>query len=279
MTGPFPPGDDTSTPPSPARHALAIGSGKGGVGKSTVTLNLALALVERGAAVGILDADFYGPNIPLMVGLVRSEWGQSLTLASSRDLPPIEPMERYGLKIMSVGFLIGEDQPLVLDATTVRLMLGQLLRRVRWGALDYLLIDLPPGTADVQQQIVQHLTLAGAVLVVTPQDVAHLDGKKAVGLFRRAHVPILGVVENMSGFTCPHCGGSVDVFPPVPEARAIWSTDVRSLGRVPLDPTVSQGGDRGRPVLIEHPQSPQAAAFRAVAQRVVEQLEAAGGAP
>ena len=262
---------------APARYALAVGSGKGGVGKSTVTVNLALALAERGAAVGILDADLYGPNIPLMVGLVRAQWGGSIALASRSELPPIAPMERYGLKIMSVGFLIGEDQPLVFDAMTVRLQIGQLLRRVQWGALDYLLIDLPPGTADVQQQVLQQVSLAGAIVVVTPQDVAHLDGKKAVTFFRRARVPIVGVVENMSGFSCPHCGGSVDIFPPVPESRAIWSMGVSSLGRVPLDPLVSQSSDRGRPALIEHGQSPQAAAFRAIAQRVTEHLEAAGG--
>jgi ATP-binding protein involved in chromosome partitioning len=188
-------------------------------------------------------------------------------------------MERHGLKIMSVGFLIGEDQPLVLDAMTIRLIMGQLLHRVNWGPLDYLLIDLPPGTADVQQIVVQELSLAGAVLVVTPQDVAHLDGKKAVGLFRRAGVPILGVVENMSGYTCPHCGGSIDIFPRVPDARAIWTMGVSNLGRVPLDPSVSQGGDRGRPVLIEHAHSPQADAFRGIAAQVAEQLRAGEGAP
>jgi ATP-binding protein involved in chromosome partitioning len=265
-------GDTGSTPP--ARFIIAVGSGKGGVGKSTVSLNLALALAERGKAVGLLDADLYGPNIPLMIGLTRKEWIGDWTLARKGAPQVIQPVERYGLKIMSAGFLLGEDQPMILEALMVRALLTQLTHQVAWGHPDYLIIDLPPGTADLQQNLLHDLQLSGVVLVVTPQDVAHLDGKKALQHYRRARVPILGAVENMSGFLCPHCGQPVDIFARVSEARAIWGMDVEKLGAIPLDPLVSQSGDRARPLLIAHPQSAQAAAFRQIAQHVAAKLEA-----
>lgn len=259
---------------SPARAIVAVGSGKGGVGKSTVSLNLALALAAGGAAVGLLDADVYGPNIPLMVGLVRTDWEQSWTLARNPALGELrlEPVRRFGLALMSAGFIIGEDQPLVWEAPLVRLLARQLLRNVAWGALDYLIVDLPPGTADVQQALAEEIPFSGALLVVTPQDVAHLDAKKAVQMYRRFGVPILGGVENMSGFLCPHCGEPADIFPRVPAARSIWAMGVEQLGAVPLDPAVSRAGDRGKPLLITHPDSPQAAAFRAAAQRLAARL-------
>ncbi len=262
--------------PSPARFALAVGSGKGGVGKSTVSLNLALALAERGAAVGVLDADVYGPNIPLMVGLTRKAWTGDWTLARSHEsgkqrLLPV--IERYGLKIMSAGFILGEDQPMVLQAMTIRLLAAQLVRQVDWGDLDYLIVDLPPGTADIQQILVREIVFTGAIIVVTPQDVAHLDARKAVQMYRRARIPVLGGVENMTGFACPHCGAPVEVFPRVPEGRAIWTMGVERIGTIPLDPSVSEAGDRGRPLLVEHPQSLQAAAFRDTARRLSEKLE------
>lgn len=259
----------------PARFTVAVGSGKGGVGKSTVALNLALALREGGAAVGLLDADVYGPNIPLMVGLTRKEWTGDWELARNQELGrarPLPPIERYGLKIMSAGFILGEDQPMILPAPTVALLIGQLVRQVSWGALDYLIIDLPPGTADVQHALLRELTLSGAIVVVTPQDVAHLDGKKAVQMYRRARVPVLGAVENMSGFNCPHCGQQVEIFSRVPDARAIWSMGIDRLAAVPVDPSVSEGGDRGRPVLVAHPQSALSVAFRQAARRLEEKL-------
>ncbi len=261
-------------PAPPARFIVAVGSGKGGVGKSTVSLNLALALAESGKAVGLLDADLYGPNIPLMVGLTRKAWTGDWTLARKGQQQTIQPVERYGLKIMSAGFLLGEDQPMVMEAQIVRALLMQLTQQVAWGDLDYLIIDLPPGTADLQQNLLQDLALSGVVLIVTPQDVAHLDGKKALQHYRRAGVSILGAVENMSGFLCPHCGQPVDIFARVPAARAIWSMNVEKLGAIPLDPLVSQSGDRARPLLIAHPQSPQAAAFRQIARHLEEKLEA-----
>jgi len=269
------PRDSRPTPAPPARFIIAVGSGKGGVGKSTVSLNLALALAERGKAVGLLDADLYGPNIPLMVGLTRKEWMGDWTLARKGRQQAIHPVERYGLKIMSAGFLLGEDQPMVLEALMVRALLTQLTQQVAWGNPDYLIIDLPPGTADLQQNLLHDLALSGVVLVVTPQDVAHLDGKKALQHYRRAGVPILGAIENMSGFLCPHCGQPVDIFARVSAARAIWAMDVEKLGAIPLDPLVSQSGDRAQPLLIAHPQSPQADAFRQIAQHVTAKLETA----
>jgi ATP-binding protein involved in chromosome partitioning len=258
--------------PAPARFTLAIASGKGGVGKSTVSLNLALALAEAGAAVGLLDADLYGPNIPLMLGLTRTAWSGDWTVARKGKQAAITPIERFGIKVMSAGFLLGEDQPMVLDAITMSLLLQQLTHQVTWGTLDYLLIDLPPGTADLQQHILRALKLSGVVLVVTPQDVAHLDGKKALQFYRRANVPILGAIENMSGFFCPHCGQPIDIFARVPSARAIWALGVPQLGAVPLDPALSQAGDTGRPLLIAHPSSPQAQAFRSIAAALQAKL-------
>ena len=270
------PEEAASTPSPPARFVVAIGSGKGGVGKSTVSLNLALALAERGLSVGLLDADMYGPNIPLMVGLTRKTWTGDWTVARKGKQIAIQPVERYGLKIMSAGFLLGEDQPMIFEALTVRMLLTQLVRQVAWGELDYLLIDLPPGTADIQQNLLKDLSLSGVVLVVTPQDVAHLDGKKALQHYRRVGVPIVGAIENMSGFLCPHCGEPIDIFARVHASRAIWTMDVEKLGAVPLDPTISQAGDTGHPLLIAQPASPQATAFRQIAQRLVEKLQAGG---
>lgn len=270
------PEEVNSTPSAPARFVVAVGSGKGGVGKSTVSLNLALALAERGLSVGLLDADMYGPNIPLMVGLTRKTWTGDWTVARRGEQASITPIERYGLKIMSAGFLLGEDQPMIFEALTVRMLLTQLVQQVAWGDLDYLLIDLPPGTADIQQNLLKDLSLSGVVLVVTPQDVAHLDGKKALQHYRRAGVPIVGAIENMSGFLCPHCGQPIDIFARVQPSRAIWAMDVEKLGAVPLDPTISQAGDTGHPLLIAQPASPQATSFRQIAQRLVEKLQAGG---
>jgi len=185
----------------------------------------------------------------------------------------LEPIERFGLKVMSAGFIIAEDQPLVLAAGTMQFMMSQLIWQVSWGNPRYLIVDLPPGTADIQQMLLREIGFAGAVLVVTPQDVAHLDGKKAVQQYRRAGVRILGAVENMSGFVCPHCGEHAAVFPHVPEQRAIWSMDIDRLGVVPLDPLIGKGGDCGRAVLLSHPQSAPAQEFRAIAARIVALLE------
>jgi ATP-binding protein involved in chromosome partitioning len=214
-----------------------------------------------------------------MVGLTRKAWTGDWTLARNPAVSApsvLPPIERYGLKIMSAGFILAEDQPMFLSARTVRLFMRQLVQQVDWGNLDYFIIDLSPSTGDIQQNLLQHLALSGAALVATPQDVAHLDGKKALQQYLRAGVPLLGAVENMSGFRCPHCSQSIDIFARLPDSRAIWAMEVEKLGAVPLDPAMSQAqaGDRGCPNLIAHAGSPQAMAFRQVAQHMVEKLQA-----
>jgi ATP-binding protein involved in chromosome partitioning len=246
----------------PARFVVAVGSGKGGVGKSTVSLHIALALVRKGLTVGLLDADLYGPDIPLMVDLTRHERARQWELWRKQGIRH-EPVERHGVRIMSVGFLIGERQALTMPAMLLTAALKQLVEQVEWGALDVLLIDLPPGTADLQQQLLGVVSLDGAVLVVGPQDVAHLDARKFLDFLRDAGVTVLGAVENMSGLVCPHCGERVEVFPPVAEQRSIWSEGVVELGRVPLDPALAEVGA----VSAQH------GAFDDVAERLVDALE------
>ncbi|MEN3340834.1 MAG: ATP-binding protein involved in chromosome partitioning [Actinomycetota bacterium] len=220
---------------------VAVASGKGGVGKSTVSLNLARALAARGAAVGLLDADVYGPDIPLMLGLKQTRELRSWELGRNPRFGRVElePVEALGLKVMSVGFLVAEAQAMTMPAMLVDLVARQLIRDVRWGALDYLIVDLPPGTADLQQQLFASVELAGAVVVVGPQDAAHLDARKLLTMLRGAGVRVLGAVENMRGLRCPHCGELVDVFPPVAEERSILR-ELPLLGTVPLDPAYAR---------------------------------------
>ncbi|MDP8910829.1 MAG: Mrp/NBP35 family ATP-binding protein, partial [Actinomycetota bacterium] len=185
----------------------------------------------------------------------------------------LEPVERFGLRIMSVGFLLAEDQPFEWPAQMVEFAVRQLLHEVEWGGLDYLVVDLPPGTAEVQQQVVRLTPLAGAVLVVGPQDVAHLDAKKVLRMLEDARVPVLGAIENMSGLVCPHCGERVDVFPPVPDERSIWSLGVAPLGTLPLDPALAAAGDHGRPLMLADPEGARASDFRQIAARIADRLE------
>jgi ATP-binding protein involved in chromosome partitioning len=254
---------------SPARHTIAVASGKGGVGKSTVALNLALALRAAGERVGILDADFYGPDIPLMVNLKRESSLARWDVWRGGEVR-LEPVERYGLQLMSVGFLLGERQSLPFTAQSLAIALRQFVGGTQWGELDYLVIDLPPGTADLQQEVTRALHLSGALIVVGPQDAAHLDAKRVVELFQTAGVRILGGVENMSGLECPHCGGHVDVFPPVAAERSLWHLGVRRLATLPLDPATTQNG-RG-PVVVAEPDSAQAQRFVALANAVRDVL-------
>lgn len=253
---------------SPARRVVAVASGKGGVGKSTLTLNLALALSARGASVGVLDADLYGPDIPLMVGLKRTERARELQLWRLGRPISLPPVEVHGLQLMSVGFLLGEDQALSLPAESVELVLRQLVNETEWGELDYLLVDLPPGTADVQQQLVRLLPLDAAIVVVGPQDVSHLDAKRVLELFEETGTRVLGGVENMSGLVCPHCGERVSVFGEVPEERSIWTLGVERLGSIPLDPRVANE----RPVLLAAPDSTPALAIARIAEQVAAAL-------
>jgi ATP-binding protein involved in chromosome partitioning len=255
---------------SPARHAIAVASGKGGVGKSTVALNLALAFRDQGARVGVLDADFYGPDIPLMVNLKRDASLARWDVWRGGEVR-LEPVERYGLKLMSVGFLLGERQALPFNAQSLVIALRQFISGTDWGELDYLVVDLPPGTADLQEQVTQVLQLSGAVIVVGPQDAAHLDAKRVVELFRLRRVRVLGGVENMSGLVCPHCGETIDVFPPVAADRSLWSLGIRRLATLPLDPTIVGNGHG--PLLVAAPDSEQAARFRALAREIGAELE------
>ena len=231
------------------RFPVAVASGKGGVGKSTVALNLATSLAQRGYAVGLLDADLYGPDVPRMIGLARTKDARHLDLWRS-DAEAMEPLERFGVRIMSAGFLVGEGQSISLDAGLIDLLLVRLTRGVAWGDLDYLFVDLPPGTADLQQKLMLRLKLAGALIVVTPQDVAHLDARKVLDLCRRAEVRVLGGIENMDGLHCPTCDDRIDVFPRVASERSIWAAGVERLGSIPLDPAVASAGDGGVPVVL-----------------------------
>ena len=241
-----------------ARHVVAVGSGKGGVGKSTVTLHLAFALRRRGWNVGLLDADLYGPDIPAMLNLKREREAKRWDFWRGGDVR-LEPVERDGLQVMSVGFLLAERQSLTFAAPLLGAALRQLVEQVDWHGLDVLLIDLPPGTADLQQQLVGVVPLAGAVVVVGPQDVAHLDARKFVDFLQAASVPILGGVENMAGLSCPHCGEHIDVFVPAAPERAIWSDGVSLLGRIQLDPVLER----------------QTPAFDGIAAGLAAKLEAA----
>jgi ATP-binding protein involved in chromosome partitioning len=220
---------------------VAVASGKGGVGKSTVSLGLARALARRGRQVGLLDADIYGPDIPLMVGLKQTRELRRWDLGRDRRFGRIElePVEVAGIKVMSVGFLLAEPQMFALPAMLASFIGDQLVNSVRWGALDYLVVDLPPGTADLQQHIFGTMALAGAIIVVGPQDAAHLDARRMLSLLRDADVRVIGAVENMRGLRCPHCGELVDVFPPVAAERSLLR-EVELLVSIPLDPAFSR---------------------------------------
>jgi ATP-binding protein involved in chromosome partitioning len=220
---------------------IAVASGKGGVGKSTVSLNLARALAERDAAVGLLDADVYGPDIPLMLGLKQTRELRTWELGRSPRFGGVglEPVDALGLKVMSVGFLLAEHQALTMPAMLVEAVARQLIDDVRWGPIDYLVVDLPPGTADLQQRLFATVDVAGAIIVVGPQDAAHLDARKVLTMLREAGIPVLGAVENMRGLRCPHCGELVEVFPPVADERSILR-ELPLLGSVPLDPAFAR---------------------------------------
>lgn len=247
---------------------FAIGSGKGGVGKSTVALNLALALRDLGRKVALFDADFYGPNLALMTGIARLKPADYLTVAA-RSRQRLKPMRRYGLAIQSAGFVLAEDQPNVLEAGAIEMFARTLLEATDWGDSDLMLVDLPPGTADIQQILMRIIPFTAAIVVVTPQDVAHLDARKAVQMYRKHNVEVVGAIENMSGLRCPHCGERIDVFPPVSHERSIWSLKVDKLGEVPLDPALGAAGDAGVPLLEREPESAAARAFRDAAANLV----------
>jgi ATP-binding protein involved in chromosome partitioning len=247
------------------RHIIAIASGKGGVGKSTVATNLALALAEDGAATGLLDADVYGPSIPLMMGVRRPPFVQDGKML---------PIEQHGVRLMSLGFLMPEDStPAVWRGPMVGGAVRQMLADVAWGDLDYLLVDLPPGTGDAQLTLAQSVPLTGVVIVLTSQEVAVQIASKALAMFQKLNVPVLGIVENMAAFACPHCGAKTAIFTQGGGEAAAERLGVPFLGSIPLDPAVVQHGDTGQPTVAAIPDSPQADAFRQVARRLVTRLD------
>jgi ATP-binding protein involved in chromosome partitioning len=248
--------------PIPGVDAIvAIGSGKGGVGKTTIAVNLALALAKMGYKVGLLDADVYGPNVPLMLGTNS----QPRVVGENR----IEPLTVDGLKVISVGFLNPTDKPLIWRGPMLHSIIRQFLGQVEWGQLDFMVVDLPPGTGDVAISLIQTVPLTGAVVVTTPSDVSLQDGRKAIEMFRQVKVDLLGVVENMSTFYCPHCGKEVDIFSKGGGARTAEQFGVNFLGGIDLDPDVRKGGDTGKPVALDGPDSKHAKPFYDFAKKVV----------
>lgn len=248
------------TPIPGVDNLIAIGSGKGGVGKTTVSVNMAIALAKLGYRVGLMDADVYGPNVPLMFGVHETP----------RALGErIQPLHKYGVTLMSMGFLNPGDKPLVWRGPMLHSVIQQFLRGVDWGELDYLLIDLPPGTGDVQLSLIQSAPLTGAVVVTTPSDVSLEDARKAVNMFDQVRVPILGMVENMSYLTCPHCAERIDVFSHGGGRRTAETMRIHFLGELPLAPNVRVGGDSGTPIAVKGESDPDAAGFFAMAQALV----------
>jgi ATP-binding protein involved in chromosome partitioning len=251
-------------------HVVAVSSGKGGVGKSTVAANLAAALARSGRRVGLLDADVYGPDIPLMFGEKRKP-----RVSGERGSEKIVPLEAHGVKLMSLGFLLDEEQPAIMRGPLVSGILKQFLEQVEWGELDYLIVDMPPGTGDAQLSLVQIVNIDGAVLVTTPQEVSTGDVRRAIRMFERVNTHIFGIVENMTGMECPHCGGNIDVFGHGGGRKLAHDMHLPLLGEVPLDPRVREAGDAGKPTALALPDSPAGAAFRAVAESIIEAVEAA----
>jgi ATP-binding protein involved in chromosome partitioning len=267
------------TPPAPARPSaptpvplpelgriLAISSGKGGVGKSTVAVNLAVSLAKAGLRVGLMDADIYGPNVPRMMGV-----NEPPSVIGER----IIPLEAHGVKVMSVGFLIDREQPAIWRGPIVMKIIGQFLRDVAWGNLDYLIVDMPPGTGDAQLSLVQTTKLSGAVIVTTPQEVAVGDALRGVRMFERVEVPVLGIVENMSWLECTHCGKPMSLFGEGGGERLAKEVGLPLLGQVPLYPPVLQGGDTGVPIVVADPSSSAARALVLITERIQSALQVA----
>ena len=248
------------------RHVIAVASGKGGVGKSTVAANLALALAAEGHSVGMLDADIYGPSMPRMLGITGRP--------QSKDGKILEPMQNYGVKAMSIGFLIKEDTPMIWRGPMVIGALEQMMRDVNWGDLDVLVVDMPPGTGDAQLTLAQRVPLAGAVIVSTPQDIALLEARKGLAMFRKVNVPVLGIVENMSTFVCPNCGHESHIFSHGGAKACAAELGVPFLGEIPLDIEIRETSDGGAPITVSNPGSENAERFRDIARKVWAAVEA-----
>jgi ATP-binding protein involved in chromosome partitioning len=251
------------------KHIIAVASGKGGVGKSTTAVNFALALKDQGLKVGVLDADIYGPSMPRLLGI----HGQPQQLAGNK----LDPMRSYGLKVMSMGFLVDEETPMIWRGPMVMSALSQMLKDVAWGDLDVLVVDMPPGTGDAQLTMAQQVPLAGAVIVSTPQDLALIDARKGLNMFKKVNVPVLGIVENMSTFLCPHCGERSDIFGHGGAKQEAGRLGVPFLGEVPLTMAIRETSDEGKPVVATDPGSPVAQAYRDIAATAWAELERVSG--
>ncbi len=252
--------------PLPGVEAIvAVGSGKGGVGKTTLAVNLAIALSKLGHKVGLLDADVYGPNVPLMLGISA----QPKVLADNR----IEPLQVHGLKVISVGFLNPGDKPLIWRGPMLHSIIKQFLGSVEWGQLDYLVVDLPPGTGDVALSLIQTVPLTGAVVVSTPSDVSLQDARKAIEMFRQMRVDVVGMVENMSYFVCPHCNHEIDIFSRGGAEKTAQQFGVAFLGNIQLDPELRKAGDSGKPSVLEGENSPHAKSLYEFARKVVARVD------
>jgi len=265
----MPPRPGQAPPPGPqplpgVEAIIAVGSGKGGVGKTTLAVNLAIALSKLGHKVGLLDADVYGPNVPLMLGISA----QPKVLAENR----IEPLEVHGLKVISVGFLNPGDKPLIWRGPMLHSIIKQFLGSVVWGQLDYLVVDLPPGTGDVALSLIQTVPLTGAIVVSTPSDVSLQDARKAIEMFRQMKVDIVGMVENMSYFVCPHCQHEIDIFSRGGAEKTAKQFDVAFLGNIQLDPELRKAGDSGKPSVLEGENSPHAKSLYEFARKVVARV-------
>jgi ATP-binding protein involved in chromosome partitioning len=261
-----------SVPPAPlplpgVGKIIAVGSGKGGVGKTTVAVNLAIALSRMGHKVGLIDADIYGPNVPLMMGS-----SQQPKVGPNNQ---IEPNFTHGVKTISIGYISPGDKPLVMRGPMLHQIIRQFLQQVEWGELDYLIVDLPPGTGDVVISLVQTVPLTGAVVVSTPSDVALQDARKALEMFAQVNVEILGIVENMSHFTCPHCSQIIDIFSKGGAERTAMQFNVPFLGSVELIPAIREGGDRGLPIALAGPEALESAEFYGIARKLTERAEEA----
>ena len=250
------------------KSIIAVASGKGGVGKSTTAINLALGLRDLGLKVGVLDADIYGPSLPKLLAIKE----KPETIGGTR----LKPIERYGLKVMSIGFLIEEETPMIWRGPMVMSALTQMLREVEWGTLDVMVVDMPPGTGDAQLTMAQQVPLAGAVIVSTPQDLALIDARRGIAMFKRVNVPILGVIENMSYFLCPQCGTRSDIFGHGGARHEAERLRVPFLGEVPLDMAIRETSDSGQPVVATQPDGSHAKVYRAIAEKVRDALAGPG---
>jgi ATP-binding protein involved in chromosome partitioning len=259
-------GEGQRQPPPGVKNIIAVGAGKGGVGKTTVAVNLAIALARAGGQVGLIEADIYGPNVPIMLGLKTQ---------LETDGQKIVPAEKYGLQVISMGFLTKDDAPIIWRGPMLHGALQQFFREVRWASLDYLVIDLPPGTGDVALSLSQTVPVAGAIVVTTPQQVSLADSRRAVAMYKKLNIPSLGIIENMSYFACPKCGTESNIFGHGGGEQMASELGVPFLGRIPIYQAIREGSDTGIPLVIGDPESAAAAAFRSAAEQTAAQVSIA----